>query len=104
MNDKTKSILVALATFLLGGIVGAGFGILVAPRSGKKTRRLIRRRSEAIKDRAVDGLEDTRDQAVETFDALTEKTRDRAESVAARGKEMVERQKATVQNKLGVSR
>ena len=86
MNDKVKTYLVALAAFILGGVFGAGFGILVAPRSGEKTRKLIRKRSTEIKDRAIDGVENTRDQALETLEALSDKTRESAESVAARVK------------------
>lgn len=36
--------------FLLGGIVGAAVGILYAPRSGKETRKSIKRLSEDIVD------------------------------------------------------
>jgi gas vesicle protein len=104
MNEKTNTILITLGTFLLGGLVGAGLGVLIAPRSGKKTRKLIRHRSEELKDRTVDELEDTRDQALEKFDALSEKTRNTAESVVSRGKEIAESQRANLQSKLGVSR
>lgn len=104
MNDKFKTTLIALGTFILGGVLGSGFGLLVAPRSGKKTRKMIHRKGAKIKDRAVEGLEDTRDQAFESLDSLAEKTRDRAESVAERGKKLVARQKANVQVKPGDSR
>ncbi len=104
MDEKTNTILIALGTFLLGGLVGAGLGVLIAPRSGKKTRKLIRHRSEELKDRTVDELEDTRDQALEKFDALSEKTRHKAESVISRGKTIAESQRANLQSKLGVSR
>jgi gas vesicle protein len=44
--------------FLLGGIVGVAIGILYAPKSGKETRKSIKRLSEDIVDNVNDFSED----------------------------------------------
>jgi gas vesicle protein len=100
ISKNTKSFLTAFGALLFGGIIGTGFGLLVAPRSGKNTRRLIRRKSEQIKDRAVDSLIDTREQALESMDALTEEAKYRADNVAEQSKDLFERQKANAREKL----
>jgi len=51
-NDDADSRAAVLASFLIGGIVGAGIALLFAPQSGKKTRGQI-----------VDLTEDARDYA-----------------------------------------
>ena len=54
MSDNKDTFLV----FLLGGIVGAAIGILYAPKSGKETRKNIKRLSEDIVDNVNDFSED----------------------------------------------
>ncbi|MDR0723822.1 MAG: YtxH domain-containing protein [Endomicrobium sp.] len=44
--------------FLLGGVVGAAIGILYAPKSGKETRKNIKRLSEDIVDNVNDFSQD----------------------------------------------
>jgi gas vesicle protein len=55
----------ALASFILGGMLGAGVALLLAPQTGKKTRRMLRETAEDIKEMA----EEMRDHAA----AYTEK-------------------------------
>jgi gas vesicle protein len=42
---------------LVGGVVGAGLGMLFAPHSGRKTRELLGERLATLKDSAEDALE-----------------------------------------------
>jgi gas vesicle protein len=42
---------------LVGGVVGAGLGILLAPHSGRKTRELLGEKLATLKDSAEDALE-----------------------------------------------
>ncbi|MCL4492228.1 MAG: YtxH domain-containing protein [Nitrospirae bacterium] len=51
--------LVALFSFLIGGAVGAGLALLMAPQSGRKTRKQI-----------LDMAEDVAEQATEYTDRL----------------------------------
>ena len=43
---------------LVGGAIGAGLGLLLAPHSGKKTRRLLSARLKELKNSAEAALED----------------------------------------------
>jgi gas vesicle protein len=43
-----------LVSFLIGGIVGAGLALLLAPQSGRKTRRQIADMAEDVVDSASD--------------------------------------------------
>jgi gas vesicle protein len=72
---------VALA-FVIGGLIGAGLGVLFAPRTGKETREKIKEGSE----RACEKLRD----AVETF-------REGAKGLAEAGKEKFYEVKGKVQ-------
>ncbi len=58
-NDKTGTILIS---FLIGGIIGAGVALLLAPQSGRKTRKQL-----------LDAAEDVRDYASEYAKKLKEK-------------------------------
>jgi gas vesicle protein len=50
-DDRTSSVLIAL---VVGGIVGAGLALLLAPQSGKRTRQQIADLAEDLKDYAAD--------------------------------------------------
>ena len=50
-DDRTRSVLVAL---VVGGLVGAGLALLLAPQSGKRTRQQIADLAEDLKDYAAD--------------------------------------------------
>lgn len=59
------------AGMLIGGLIGAGIALLVAPHSGEETRRIIRRRAKRIAADAQDRYDDVKDKV--------EKARRRAE-------------------------
>jgi len=46
-----------LLSFLLGGIVGAGVAMLLAPQSGRETRKRIREFADDMKEKAEDYVE-----------------------------------------------
>jgi gas vesicle protein len=48
-DDKTGTILIS---FLIGGIIGAGVALLLAPQSGKKTRKQILDAADDVRDSA----------------------------------------------------
>ncbi|RPI36682.1 MAG: YtxH domain-containing protein [Nitrospiraceae bacterium] len=58
-NDKTGTVLIS---FLIGGIIGAGVALLLAPQSGRKTRKQI-----------LDAAGDVRGQASDYAKKLKEK-------------------------------
>lgn len=64
-----------LLWFVIGAALGAGVALLYAPKSGKETRRLLRRKGE----RAREAL-------VETGEEIIEKGRELGEEIAERGR------------------
>jgi hypothetical protein len=58
-DNKTGTVLIS---FLIGGIIGAGVALLLAPQSGRKTRRQI-----------LDAADDVREQASDYAKKLKEK-------------------------------
>jgi gas vesicle protein len=47
-----------LLSFLLGGLVGAGYALLLAPQSGRETRQKIKELSEDAKEKAMGYVDD----------------------------------------------
>jgi gas vesicle protein len=52
-------------SFLLGGIVGAGFALLFAPKSGPETRQRIKEFAGDTKDKAKSYIEEVRGKVTE---------------------------------------
>ena len=50
-DNKTGTVLIS---FLIGGIVGAGVALLLAPQSGRKTRKQMLEAAEDARDYASD--------------------------------------------------
>jgi len=55
-------------SFLLGGIVGASLALLLAPQSGRETRRRIRELAEDVKDKTKDYAGDVKEKVTSTVD------------------------------------
>ncbi len=61
---------------LIGAAVGAGVALLYAPKSGKETRKLIRRKAEDAKDKIVETSGQIKDTLVETGETIADAGRD----------------------------
>jgi len=72
-------------SFLLGGIVGAGVALLLAPQSGRETREKIRDYAEDIKDRVNSTVASGKD--------LFEEKKSVIKTAVEAGKEAYEREK-----------
>jgi gas vesicle protein len=57
-----------ILSFLLGGIVGAGFALLFAPQSGRETRQKIKNITEDVKEKAKDYVEDVKEKLTGTIE------------------------------------
>jgi len=68
-----------LLSFVLGGIVGAGIALLLAPQSGKETREKIKNLAEDAKDKAT---------------GYAKQVKDRVASTVEQGKEFFEEKKS----------
>ena len=53
MDREDRNLgMITIFSFLVGGAVGAGLALLLAPQSGKKTRRQIRELAEDLSEQA----------------------------------------------------
>ena len=71
---------------LIGASVGAGIALLYAPKAGKDTRRLLRRKAEDARDAIAETGEQIRDTMVDTGETIMGAGRDvyrKASTVAA---------------------
>ena len=89
-----------IAGALVGALAGAGTMLLMAPQSGERTRRQIRKTGVALRDQAMDGVEDAMDQARATSQQITanvhkqaDKMQQKAEKIQQRGQDALDAQK-----------
>jgi gas vesicle protein len=72
-NEKEIQSLTFVTGMLLGAAIGAGVALLMAPASGRKTRRRLVKQAEGIRGRAADRWEEVTDEIRERVDeALTQ--------------------------------
>jgi len=55
-------------SFLLGGLLGAGAALLLAPKAGRETRQRIRELAEEVKDKTGEYVEQTKSRVSSAFD------------------------------------
>ena len=101
MFTKDNNILSLVSVFAIGGLIGAGVALLMAPQSGEKTRSIIRDKSVELKDKAVGTAEDTKARAEKQIEDLTNQAKDKVTSVKNRGQEMVSEQKSRIKEQAG---
>jgi len=89
MNDENQesrylatSILGLLAGILIGGLAGAVTMLLLAPQSGRDTRRQIREKSIELRDRTSEMMEDTMAQVRTNTNKLTMGVKDYSKEMA----------------------
>lgn len=75
---KTTDMLLA---FVIGGVVGAGIALLMAPQSGRETRQKIKELAEEAKEKASDYIGHVKEKAT---------------SAVEHGKEFVEEKKSLI--------
>jgi gas vesicle protein len=83
----------AMSSFFLGGLIGAGVALLVAPRAGKETREQIRGAAEGAKGKAEDyykHVKETVTSALEHGKGLIAEKRERVEKAVQAGVEAYE--------------
>ena len=85
MADNSGDLGSFLAGFVIGGLIGAGVALLMAPQSGEETRALIADKSIELRDRAS-----------ETAGDVQTRASDYAQQTAQRYDEQVQRIQAAV--------
>ncbi|MHB8111107.1 MAG: YtxH domain-containing protein [Syntrophorhabdaceae bacterium] len=85
-----------ILSFFIGGIVGAGVALLMAPKTGEETRRIIKDFAEDARDRAGDYVGHVKDKA-STYVDKGKDLLDREKNVISRaveaGKEAYDRER-----------
>ncbi len=82
-----------VAGLLLGGLIGSAVMLLLAPQSGKKTRKQIRQKSRDLRKQTSDTLEDGVDQVREKAQQVTTSIQDQVEELQQHGQGVVVDQK-----------
>jgi gas vesicle protein len=85
MTQETRTAVIGGATFIVGLAVGAAAGLLFAPHSGTRTRRLIRNFAEDMAEDIGERAEDFRDEARRAVHRVT----DQGKEFMERGKQLV---------------
>ncbi|MEW6116230.1 MAG: YtxH domain-containing protein [Nitrospirota bacterium] len=57
-----------LLSFLLGGMVGAGLALLLAPQSGPETRKKIREFADDVKEKTTDYMSQAKEKVTSTVE------------------------------------
>lgn len=86
-----------MIAFAIGGLIGAGLMALFAPQSGEDTRGMIRDRSRNIRDKAVETAEKTSSRTGKAVGELTQRAKDRANTLLRRGQDMAEDYKSNIE-------
>ena len=81
-RHPTNNILGVLAGILVGGLAGAVTMLLLAPQSGRDTRRQIREKSIELRDRTSEMMEDTMAQVRTNTNKLTMDVKDYSKEMA----------------------
>lgn len=84
---------VFLGGLLLGGLTGAGAMLLLAPQSGKKTRREIKRKGRKVRKQTAVSIHDGVNQVKDKTHEVTTRIQDQAEVIQQHGQDVVEDQK-----------
>jgi gas vesicle protein len=89
MSDSDSDLGAFMAGFLLGGLIGAGVALLLAPQSGEETREMLRERSIELKGRAEEAASDIRSKA----GTMIEEGRERIDAAVDTARSRVSRRK-----------
>ncbi len=80
MERQKSNIGSFMKGILLGGILGGMVALFAAPRPGTETRRLLRDKSEQMREKTMQTLENAREQV----DTVISDTRQRADNIVQR--------------------
>lgn len=94
---NTATLTGFLGGLLMGGVAGAGAMVLLAPQSGKKTRRQMQRKAREVREQTTgtieDGITQARTKAHDVSTSIREQTatlQQRGHEVADEGMERVD--------------
>ena len=83
MADNSGDLGSFLAGFVIGGLIGAGVALLMAPQSGEETRALIADKSIELRDRAADTAGDVQTKASDYAQQTAQRYDDQVQRIQA---------------------
>ena len=83
MADNSGDLGSFLAGFVIGGLIGAGVALLMAPQSGEETRALIADKSIELRDRAADTAGDVQTRASDYAQQTAQKYDEQVQRIQA---------------------
>lgn len=93
-------------TFILGALIGAGIGVLLAPEKGKVTRDTLKKEGENIKNQFADDFAEVKEDLSKAAKSGKEKFKEEAKSFASKASykaedaiSFIEKQLATLKEK-----
>lgn len=95
-EDSGFSAGTVLLSFFVGGIIGAGVALLVAPKTGEETRKMIKDMAEEAKEKAEGYYEQAKGKAtsyIEKGKDLLDKEKNIIAKAVETGKEAYEKEK-----------
>ncbi len=84
MENRDNKLAAAALLIVAGGVIGAGFALLLAPQSGKKTRKDLVRYTKKVRNRADETVDDLTTNVNNLVDTIGEKT----EELVEKGREV----------------
>ncbi|MGB7539973.1 MAG: YtxH domain-containing protein [Anaerolineales bacterium] len=84
MADNDSDLGSFVAGFLIGGLIGAGVALLMAPQSGEETREMLRERGIELKNRAEEAASEFQSKAGTYLDEGRERVEGAVESARSR--------------------
>lgn len=91
MYEKENNVISIISAFAIGGLIGAGLALLMAPQSGQETRNQIKNRTEEMRGKAVETAEQTRHKAEKAINEIADQTKQKVDDVRKRGQETADK-------------
>jgi len=88
-TNQARQTAPVLAALVVGGLMGAGAMMLLAPQSGKETRSKIHDKTMQLRDRTVGGVQGAVKQVTSRTHAVTDDVKEKAGVLEQRGRDVV---------------
>ena len=95
-NDFGKTAGGFVAGLVMGGLIGSGAMLLLAPQSGKKTRATIQHEGLEIRDQVVETVEDVVGQVRDKAHQVASQAQEQSKDLQQRGRDILDEQKKAV--------
>jgi len=89
MSDRESCLVGDVCKLVAGGLIGAGIALLLAPQTGKKTRKYLGRYAKDLSEKASDTVEEFAD----TLSEFVESAGNRATELMEEGADLTQESK-----------